>query len=63
MVALHKVDLGYKKIYKKIANTQKLNYSTVASHTGVFQDGFHLEQAAQGSSSVLVLCVRCRTWL
>jgi len=37
MVALHKVDLGY----KNIGNTLKPSYSTGQGHTKVFQDWFH----------------------
>jgi len=45
IVALHKVDLGY----KKIGNTLKLRCSTGQCHTEVFQDGFHSEQDSQGA--------------
>ncbi len=46
IVALHKDGWGY----KKFGNTLKPSYSTVArGHTEVFQDGFHSEQALQGS--------------
>ncbi len=44
IVALHKDGRGY----KKFGNRLELNYS-IQGHTEVFQDGFHLEQASQGS--------------
>jgi len=60
MVALHKVDLGYKK-------TLKLSYSTGQGHTEVFQDWFHLDGTGLARvnqrSWILVLCVRCRSLL
>ncbi len=46
IIALHKDGLGY----KKFGNSLELSYSTVArASTEVFQDGFHSEQALQGS--------------
>ncbi len=60
VVALHKDGLGY----KKFSNSLELQYSG-QGHTEIFQDGFHSEQASQGSIKevVLVLWVRCRSWL
>ncbi len=60
VVALHKDGVGY----KKFNNSLELQYSG-QGHTEVFQDGFHSEQASQGSIKevVLVLWVRCRSWL
>ncbi len=63
IVALHKDGLGY----KKFSNSLELSYSTVCQgHTEIFQDGFHSEQASQGSiKEVESLCCASgfRSWL